>query len=89
MNPKSLSVQTGDLFFTAVKTNLVSGFFLTIGFMTSMPGVFIILLKKFGFLFVILFPLKSDLYPNIDSSDWLTEDIQWHIDKVFRETLMV
>ena len=58
--------------------------------MTSMPRVFLIFLKTFGYFFCKFgtFEILS-LYPNIDSSNWLTEGVKWHIDKVFRETLMV
>ena len=77
MNSNSISVLTGPLPF-----NLLRGFYLlTNGFMTSMPGVFIISLKlsdcfcNFGSL---------SHCPNIDISRWLIGEVQCIIDKVFR-----
>ena len=44
----------------------------------------------FNVLFVILFPLEIlSHYPKIDSSNWLLEEVQRHLDKVVRETLIV
>ena len=58
--------------------------------MRSMPRVLKFFKKFFGYTFCNFgsFEILS-LYPNINSSDWLTEYVQWHIDKVFRETRMV
>ena len=54
--------------------------------MTSMSHFFLI----FVIIFVLLvtFELISP-YPKIDSSNWLRKCVQWIIDKVFREKLMV
>ena len=40
----------------------------------------------FGFFLVILVPFEIVLhYPNNDSAHWLSEDVQWIVEKVFRE----
>ena len=41
-----------------------------------------IIFKIFGFFLVILVPFEIVLhYPNIDSSHWLSEDVQWIVEK--------
>ena len=58
--------------------------------MTSMPRVFIIFLKDFWRIFCNFVPFEIlSLYPNIDNCDWLTEHVQWHIDKVSMRTAYV
>ena len=55
--------------------------------MTSMPRVFKFQ-KKFGFFFVILVPFEIlSLYPNIDSSHCLIENVQWIIKKTFQRKI--
>ena len=58
---------------------------LTNGFMTSMPRVFIFLIRVF---FVILVPCGFlSHYSNIGSSHWLREGVNRIIDKVFSKNL--
>ena len=55
---------------------------------TSFQYFLIYFLDNF-FVIVVPFEILSH-YPNIDSSNWFIDDVQWIIDKkVFRETLMV
>ena len=45
--------------------------------------------KNFN-IFVFLNPFEiSSHYPNLDSFRWFREDVQWIIDKVFTEKLVV
>ena len=45
--------------------------------------------KNFGVFFLLLFPLEIlSHYPEIDNAHFLRKDIQWILDKVFREKLM-
>ena len=58
--------------------------------MTSMLQDFEKILLKFMDIFVLLVLLELlSFYPDINSSYWFKEDVQWMIDKVFREKLMV
>ena len=41
-----------------------------------------------NFLILVPFDILS-FYPNIDSSEWLQENVEWIIEKVFIEKLMV
>ena len=52
-----------------------------------MLRVFIIfLILDFFFKILVPFEILSH-YPNIDSSHWPREHVQWNVDKVFREKL--
>ena len=58
--------------------------------MTLMPNDFTKTILKFLDIFVFLNPFEIlPYYSNFDSSRWFREDVQWIIDKVFIEKLMV
>ena len=58
--------------------------------MNSTPKDFKIWKKNSLDIFVIMVPLEIfSNYPDIDISYWLKEDVQWSMDKVFREKLVV
>ena len=63
-------------------------FFLTIGYMTSMPQDFKKKLNFWTFLIMVPFEILSR-NPNTDGSHWLREDVTWIMDEVIRENLMI
>ena len=57
--------------------------------MTLMPQDFKNNFKTIGF-FVFLNPFEIlSHYPNLDSSRWFWEDVQWIIDEIFEEKIIV
>ena len=58
--------------------------------MTSMPQDFKKNFKDFWIILVLLVPFEIlSNYLNIDITNWNREDVQWIIEKVFREKRMV
>ena len=75
--------------FIAYKMNLARGFNYQLLVYDFDATSFQNFKKKIGILVIFVpFEILSH-YPYIDSSHWRREDVQWIIDKVFRETLMV